>query len=122
MGANDSAGIVRDPADVKRERAAAQPDRATEVAERVKEQARDIVTQLIKMGAHNQQVNHNSEFCARIDVGTIYERKLITELVEALLREELGEGVDLFVLLYDTSSAYDSGTADITIWASPKKP
>tara|TARA_B100001105_G_scaffold177828_1_gene143361 strand:- start:551 stop:919 length:369 start_codon:yes stop_codon:yes gene_type:complete len=122
MGANDSAGIVRDPADVQREQAAAQPNRATELAERVREQARDIAAQLTMMGAHNQQVSHNSEFCARIDVGTIYERKLVTELVEALLREELGEGVTLFVRLYDTSNIYDSGTADITIWASPKKP
>ena len=116
--------VVRDPAEVRREQAARSTQWLADV-QGLEENARRQADLLIKQGAQAQVINHNNEFAARVDlrmISGVNER--FRQRVEELIREKLGDDVDLLVKLFDTVGPYAgaSEVTDITLWASPKKP
>ncbi|MDN5275666.1 MAG: hypothetical protein JWN33_315 [Candidatus Saccharibacteria bacterium] len=118
--------VVRHPADVRREQNAHTVDFVAQAAQKLEEAAQKVAKDLIDKAARNQIVAYNNEFSARIAVrwqrANGVRPEPLKDRVEALLRERLGDDVDLIVMLYDEQSSYGGNeeACDITIWARPR--
>jgi hypothetical protein len=116
--------VVRDPAEFAREEAVQTLQWAQDLRERLEAQAQHLAGLLVKQGAQNQKVNNNHEFAARLNVQELAGiGEPFRARVEEIIREQLGDGVDLLVKLFDTRGPYAGYIegVDITVWATPKK-
>lgn len=116
--------VVRNPADVRREQAASQPDYAAQRREKLEDDARKIAQELVQKGQRNQLVHDDNVFSARVDLRRYHEhpREPLTQMVEGLLQEILGEDVELTVMVFDERSSYGGLVEDydITVKATPR--
>ena len=116
--------VVRDPADVRREQAARQPNFAAQRRQKLEDDARTIAAELVKKGEHNQLVHDDNEFSARVNLMPYrgYPRWELTQMVESLLQELLGEEIDLIVMVFDDRTGYQGmdEAYDITVKATPR--